>query len=357
MTVAPQNGPTTTSARDSAASICTSLGPAANRLAEIKTLRKAIFLRVLCSWEIAQTILDTKAINVASNSKFHFISGLPRSGSTLTSALLRQNPRFHAGMSSPVANLFDSLVAQVSAGTEISTMVDQDQRARLLRGLFDSYYADYNQEVIFDTNRAWTANLPALMALFPDAKIICCVRDVAWIMDSLERQFRENTFEHTRLFNNPGERSTVYTRVEALANANRLVGYPWHALREACFSEFAERLILIEYDLLVARPADVFELLYQFLEEEPFEHDFDNVEYDAPKFDAQLGLDGLHRVHRKVEPRPRKTVLPPDLFERYARISFWRDMPGSAANKIVAQDSNEGQQQQTMPEPTQKVES
>ncbi len=49
--------------------------------------------------------------------KFHFISGLPRSGSTLTSALLRQNPRFHAGMSGPVAGLFENVIAQVSAGS------------------------------------------------------------------------------------------------------------------------------------------------------------------------------------------------------------------------------------------------
>ncbi len=42
---------------------------------------------------------------------FHFISGLPRSGSTLMGAVLKQNPRFHAGMSSPVASLFDTLIA------------------------------------------------------------------------------------------------------------------------------------------------------------------------------------------------------------------------------------------------------
>ena len=36
----------------------------------------------------------------------HFISGLPRSGSTLLAAILRQNPRFHAAMSSPVGSLF-----------------------------------------------------------------------------------------------------------------------------------------------------------------------------------------------------------------------------------------------------------
>ena len=83
--------------------------------------------------------------------QFNFISGLPRSGSTLTSALLRQNPRFHAGMTGPVAGLFEGVLNQVSAGNEMSTMVDGNQRARILRGLFDSYYADVDRPVIFDT--------------------------------------------------------------------------------------------------------------------------------------------------------------------------------------------------------------
>ena len=38
------------------------------------------------------------------NHGLHFISGLPRSGSTLLSALLRQNPRVHAAMTSPVGS-------------------------------------------------------------------------------------------------------------------------------------------------------------------------------------------------------------------------------------------------------------
>ena len=35
----------------------------------------------------------------------HFLSGLPRSGSTLLGALLKQNPKLHSGMSSPVGGL------------------------------------------------------------------------------------------------------------------------------------------------------------------------------------------------------------------------------------------------------------
>jgi len=283
--------------------------------------------------------------------QYHFIAGLPRSGSTLTAGILRQNPRFHAGMSSPVAGLFEGVISQVSAGTELSTMVNQAQRSRILKGLFDSYYADFEQPVVFDTNRAWTANLPDLLRLFPDSKLICTVRNVAWVMDSLERQFRNNSFENTRLFNTGAERSTVYSRVESLAGSNRLVGFPWHALREACYSEFADRLVLVEYELMTQRPAEVFKLIYEFLGEEPFEHDFDGVEYDAPEFDSNLGLDGLHRVHKKVEPRPRDTILPPDLFDRYSNLSFWRDLSGSAAFRIVAQSATEAEQQHTMPEP------
>jgi hypothetical protein len=79
-------------------------------------------------------------------------------------------------------------------------LVDRPTRERLLRGLFTSYYETNPAEVIFDTSRAWTAKLPALTTLFPEAKIICCVRNVAWVMDSIERQFRQNGFENTKLF-------------------------------------------------------------------------------------------------------------------------------------------------------------
>lgn len=268
---------------------------------------------------------------------FHFISGLPRSGSTMLSAILRQNPRFHAGMSSPVASLFEGMVGQVSAGSELSTMVSTDQRRRLLKGLFDSYYGEREEQVVFDTNRAWTGKLSALLQVFPDAKVICCVRDLSWIMDSIERQFRADAFENTALFNNPGERATVYTRLEALANANRLVGFPYHALREACWSEHAEHLLIIDYDMMVAQPAEVIKLLYQFIGEEPFDHDFDNVKYDAPEFDSQLGVRGLHKVHEKVGPRPRETILPPDLFDRYKNMAFWRDLQNCKAYRLVQQ--------------------
>ena len=270
--------------------------------------------------------------------KFHFISGLPRAGSTLLAALLLQNPRFHAGMTSPVSALFSGMLNQFSAGSEFGPVISREQRRRLLLGLFESYYADKaDKHVVFDTSRMWCARMPAVLDLFPRAKVVACVRNVAWVMDSLERLYRANPYENTKLFADDSERNTVYARVETLAQRNRVVGYPWTALKDAYYGEHAKSLLLVDYDLLTQAPEKILRLVYEFLGEPWFEHDVNNVEYDAPGFDEALGLSGLHRVRPKVELQSRRTVLPPDLFEQYSKLSFWLDGAGSEAQVIRAQ--------------------
>ena len=269
--------------------------------------------------------------------KYHFISGLPRAGSTLLAAILRQNPRFHAGMTSPVGMLMSGMLHQFAAGTEFGSTITHEQRRRLVRGLFDSYYADQGDKaVVFDTNRMWSAKMPAVMDQFPDAKVIACVRNVAWIMDSLERRYRANPYELTRLFNDDTERNTVYSRVDTLAQRNRLVGYPWAALKEAFYGEHADKLLIVDYDLLAQAPQKVIPLIYKFLGEEPYPHDFGNLRYDAPEFDAPLGVHGLHKVRPQVGLEKRATILPPDLFEQYTALSFWKNSASSRSSVISA---------------------
>ena len=267
--------------------------------------------------------------------RYHFITGLPRAGSTLLSALLLQNPRFHAGMTSPVGGLVTSNLRLMSAGGELSLLINTEQRKKLLRGLFDSYYDGETSEVIFDTNRLWCSKMPLIADMFPQAKMIACVRDIPWIMDSIENQLHKNPFENTKLFSSEGERLTIYSRMAALARHDRLIGFPWAALKEAYYGPHAANLLLVDYDLMVRAPQKVLELVYRFIGEPWFEgHDFDNVEYDAPAFDEALGMSGMHQVHKKVAPRDRKTILPPDIFEKYQDMAFWRTDTRSAASVI-----------------------
>ncbi|WP_158816037.1 sulfotransferase [Methylocapsa sp. S129] len=254
----------------------------------------------------------------------HFISGLPRSGSTLLCALLRQNPRFHAAMTSPVVSLCSGLLPKMSGASEFAVFFSGERRRAILRGLFDAYYADIpTGNIIFDTNRTWTGKASLLKELYPQSRIVCCVREVGWIIDSVERMLRKNPTQVSRIFNyTPG--SSVYSRVETLMNSeNGLVGLAWSSLREAWFSESAKQLIVIGYENLVREPDLTLRRLYEELGEKPFKHDFDRVTYDEPDYDALLGMPGMHRVREKVEYQEREICIPPDLFSKYSDASFW----------------------------------
>src|SRR5437868_5785732 len=184
----------------------------------------------------------------------HFISGLPRAGSTLLSAILRQNPRFRAGMTGPVGSLVEAMLRNMSMSNETAIFISDAQREALLRAVFATFYAEVPAgDVVFDTNRLWCTKLPLLATLFPQARVICCVRDIPWIFDSIERLIRRNKFQPSGIFNfEPG--GNVYSRIDALGSNTGMVGYAWHALREAFFGEQHDRLLVVTYETLVSDP-------------------------------------------------------------------------------------------------------
>ncbi|MDW7694087.1 sulfotransferase [Flammeovirgaceae bacterium SG7u.111] len=198
--------------------------------------------------------------------KVHFISGMPRSGSTLLSSILCQNPRFHASMSSPAGSLINGVLEQIGAGSEFYSFFDDQKRKNMCNAVFNAYYEDKLQhDIIFDTNRMWTSKLHQLVELFGDFKVICCVRNPAWVMDSFEKVYRKNPFNYSKMFS-PGNRHTVYSWCESMVNGG-IVGAAWTALKEAYYGEYSDKLLLIDYDLLASHPEKTMKLMYQFIGE------------------------------------------------------------------------------------------
>src|SRR6266700_3481221 len=145
----------------------------------------------------------------------HFISGLPRSGSTLLASLLNQNPACSASIMSPVGNIVTNAFAAMGPSNEADSFVSDDQRREMLRGLVENFYYNDEHPIIFDTNRRWTANASLVHELFPDSKIICCLRSPAAIVNSFERLFQSHPLSLSVIF---GARAntTVYERVADL---------------------------------------------------------------------------------------------------------------------------------------------
>lgn len=266
--------------------------------------------------------------------RFHFISGLPRAGSTLLAAILNQNPRFRAGMTSPLADIMGVVMAEASSKNDFSFDVSDAQRVALLRGLVENFYSvQADAGAVFDTSRLWCSRMQLLDVLFPGVKVIACVRQLAWVLDSMERLVRRQPVSVSKVFRFDTN-TTVYSRVEALTDPRGMVGFAYQATKDAFYGQHAQdHLMLLTYETLVRDPATAMRAVYRFLDEPWFEHDFDNVEYHADEFDARVGMPGLHTVRRKVEAIEHPPILPRDIFGRFANEAFWME-PKNNLNQV-----------------------
>lgn len=255
------------------------------------------------------------------NKKYHFITGLPRSGSTLLSSILKQNPKFHASITDPLATMTKGVIETSQDGPGMKFEVPIERRKNCVKGLFDGFYKHIDNEVIFNTNRAWTLSTPQIQDLFPESKLLVCVRDVNWILDSFEVAHRKNPMNTNTI--GGGLSGTVYSRTESLMTETGIVGFPYIGIKQAIMSNEKHKLMLIEYDDLCKTPQNIMKAVYAFIDEPYFEHDFNDVENSWDEYDSEIGMD-LHKIRKKVEFIQRKTILPPDITQKYSNMEVWR---------------------------------
>ena len=255
--------------------------------------------------------------------QYYFISGLPRSGSTLLSAILRQNPKFYADIASKLPTIIDSTIEIISNSNQDAT-INKVQRKNIIYSIFDGYYKDINTPIVFDSGREWTSRTFLLKELFPYTKIICCVRDIVSILNSFETIFSKSPLYKNKLlrYNND-----VYSRCHELMNEETgIVRVPLLYLNQGCAAN-PEIMMLIEYENLCKEPEKTMRGVYEFLEKPYYSHDFENVEYSNENFDNACNLKGLHAVKRRVEYKPPRCILPPEIVKKYSEMNmeFWRE--------------------------------
>ena len=254
---------------------------------------------------------------------YYFISGLPRSGSTLLSAILKQNPEFYADIASPVEALTGSSI-DIVTGAESNLTVSEEQRKNLMYGIFEGYYQHIEKPFIFDSSRSWTKKTNFLKALFPYTKILCPVRDIVSILNSFEVISSKNPFHTKTLTENT---KNVFARCDDMMDRNGgIVANSWILLQEG-YALNPEMIHFIEYENLCKEPEKTMRGVYEFLEKPYYSHDFENLEYSNENFDKACNLKDLHTVKRRVEYKPPRIILPPEIVQKYKEMNmeFWRE--------------------------------
>jgi sulfotransferase len=221
-----------------------------------------------------------------------------------------------------VRNQWDNLV-------EFKASPNPDAKLRVLRGILENYYADIDKPVIFDKSRGWLSLIGmAEETLGHKIKIIVPVRDVRDVLASFEKLWRENskTSQMGQESQNYFGFQTVAGRMESFMKGDQTFGLAYNRITDAIQRGYADRLLLVDFDDLTGNPNETFEKIYEFLGEDLFKHDFNNVEQVTWENDEVHGMKGLHDIRPKVAPMEPQwpKILGPSA-EKYGQMNFWKN--------------------------------
>jgi sulfotransferase len=221
---------------------------------------------------------------------FVALSGLPRTGSTLLSAILSQNPEIHAEGNSAVCQLMWDMQQSCEGGAREQLAANRREADQdvLVASIPAIYYRHVTAMHIVDKCRSWT--LPDNMAMLrryvtDDPKVIVLTRPIEEIVQSFVRLRGANGWD------NP-EVGLLDPMSEPIMRS--LFGVD-HA-RATNSGEF----LFIEYADLIGDTVAVLDSIYAFCGFESFTHDLDNIVDKHPEDDAVYGLAGMHDVRPTI---------------------------------------------------------
>ena len=259
---------------------------------------------------------------------YYFDCGLPRSGTTLLTALLNQNPLIHAGTLSPVFEVMYYTNEKLQ-GEQAQAFPKPEIFKKMIGNVMDTYYSDIEEPVVIDKCRAWTAHIDLIKNnITPDPKILCTVRHPLDILSSfidLINNSRSISFIDKALLQQ-GMFITNDTRCHFMMNPGGIIWESMNALATAFRQNQTQHIHFIQYDDLVENPKRVMQNIHSFLRMKPYEYDFDNIEAKYREKDTEVyGLPTMHEVRKTIEKKSKhySEVLSEEVINKYKDLDFW----------------------------------
>ncbi len=252
------------------------------------------------------------------NKTLHFLSGIPRSGSTVLAAILNQNPMTHVSTTSGLVHALDGLAnTWHSAGLLNENDKDRTKLAQTMRGMIDAFYEDTDKPVIIDKSRGWPiAQIMGAMTqvLNRPPKIIATVRSVPDCAASFVRIAKPENLDE---FMASGQLMD-HLKAAYISLQNGYLAAP-------------ENFLIVEYEDLIADPKAQLARIHAFLELPDFDYDFNNIDGSTVKEDDEQlhGTAGMHYVApvlAKQHSQDPRDVLKHH-YTSFCQPEFWLERP------------------------------
>lgn len=267
---------------------------------------------------------------------FYFMAGLPRSGSTLISSLLNQNPEIYSGPSSPVVPTMLAIENSLSNDELFLAYPKVQQGKEIISSVLYNWYSDIEKPIIIDKNRSWINRVHYISGYFDiEPKILFPVRSIDEILTSFITMHRRNPFNGNGKISFMDEyliktnmELNDDNRCEMLCNPNGIIGASYAGLKQI-FTEGKEKYVhIIEYDNLINNTQETLDKVYDFLEISSYKHDFTKIENKYREKDKEVyGIPDMHHVREKIskvslEP---ETILSKNMLLKCKNLEFWRN--------------------------------
>jgi sulfotransferase len=264
----------------------------------------------------------------------HFLAGLPRSGNTVLSSLLNQNPDIYSSPLSPVSSYLYNL--QVFNDTQEITLSLTNKKPlhNVLKKVIENYYEDIEKPIIVDREKGWAT--PGNFSLLQQyinyqPKVIFTVRPIIEILTSFLTFSKEHSFiDKAMEADNWWYKNSLSkddNRCDYLMRPGGQIDQIMLSFNEVLNPENKGMFHIVEYDDIVNNPETTMSKIYDFLKLPNYAHNFNNVtKVEKENYESLDYLEKLHEIRpqvNKVSKDP-KDVLSDYVLNKYSNMEWWR---------------------------------
>lgn len=268
------------------------------------------------------------------------MAGLPRSGNTLLSAILNQNPEIYVSPLSIVPDLMYGCYKEVADNQHFKISPDIPKFYSAVNGIIHNYYADVEKPIVIDRQKAWAnpINLEMLKKhITPRPKILFTVRPTLEIVASFLHLYESENVEVPTIDQDMNKNSyagffykdRIEARCEWLLRPSGQIDTGLLGVANLGKPENRQDGHFIEYDNLIRNPQETMNAIYDFLELSPYNHNFDKIEKINVDNDEAADLSpNTHLVKSRLT-RPDydfTELLPKSILARYGNLDNWKGL-------------------------------
>ena len=264
---------------------------------------------------------------------FYFFAGLPRSGNTIFSAILNENPDIYATGHSCVPEIFYAITEAQKKAVVFTNYLDVPSLNNVYKNIIKNYYAGYKERYIVERGDWITPyNLKILKQFCPNPiKGIILVRDILDILKSYLQLCKYNpNYIYNEVYGKM-DLTTLYTseietKADLIMAKGDYVDTMLYSIHQLKLNNLLKDFLIINYDDLVTQTKETIEKVYDYYGIKKFNHKFTNLKQLPLYHDEILGAPLHHIRTDKVKKSINNIKLPETVVNKYKPLNrIWNE--------------------------------